>query len=79
MEGVSLKITPDALLEIAHRAVRKGTGARALRSILETIMLDVMYEVPSETNVVECLITREVVEGKEAPALIRSNEWEKSA
>ena len=79
MEGVRLTLTPDALEEIARRAIRKGTGARALRSILETLMLDVMYDVPSETNVAECMVTREVVEGKRPPILVRSGEWVKSA
>jgi ATP-dependent Clp protease ATP-binding subunit ClpX len=79
MENVELKFTPDALREIAHRAIRKGTGARALRSVLETLMLDVMYDVPSEGNVSTCLITREVVEGKQSPILIRSREWVQSA
>ncbi len=80
MEGVKLTLTPEALEEIARRAIRKGTGARALRSILETMMLDVMYDVPSETNVTECVITREVVEGKTQPILVRNSErWEKSA
>lgn len=79
MEGVKLNFTPDALEEIARRALRKGTGARALRSILEHLMLDVMYDVPSETNVTECGITREVVEGKQAPILTRRSEWSKSA
>ncbi|MDP3921527.1 MAG: ATP-dependent Clp protease ATP-binding subunit ClpX [Candidatus Omnitrophota bacterium] len=80
MEGVSLKFTPQALEAVAARAIRKGTGARALRSILETLMLDVMYDVPSETNVTECVITKEVVEGKQPPILVRGQqEWVKSA
>ncbi len=79
MEGVKLNITPDALEEIARKALRKGTGARALRSILETLMLDLMYDVPSESNVTECMITRQVVEGKQAPLLMRGGEWKKSA
>ena len=79
MEGVKLTFTPDSLDEIAKKAIRKGTGARALRSILETIMLDVMYDVPSETGVSECVVSRPVVEGKEVPLLIRSDEWRKSA
>ena len=80
LEGVKLRFTPDALTAIAHKAMRKGTGARALRSILESMMLDVMYDVPSETNVTECLISRAVVEGKEAPQLIRQQgDWVKSA
>ncbi len=79
MEGVELKFIPDALQEIAKRATHKGTGARGLRSILETIMLDVMYDVPSEKDVTKCLITREVVEGKQSPILIRNREWVKTA
>ena len=80
MEGVKLRFEPDALEEVARRAIRKGTGARALRSILETLMLDVMYDVPSESNVTECLITREAVEGKSQPLLIRGvQSWEKTA
>lgn len=79
MEGVKLTFTPESLDEIAKKAIRKGTGARALRSILETMMLDVMYDVPSETNVSECVVSRPVVEGKEAPLLIRTNEWRKTA
>ena len=79
MEGVKLTFTPDSLDEIARKAIRKGTGARALRSILETIMLDVMYDVPSETGVSECVVSRPVVEGKETPLLIRTGEWRKTA
>lgn len=79
MENVELKFTPDALREIAHRATRKGTGARALRSVLEALMLDLMYDIPSESNVSKCLITREAVEGKQMPILIRSREWMESA
>ena len=79
MEGVKLRFIPDSLEEIARRALRKGTGARALRSILESLMLDVMYDVPSESNVNECVITREVVEGKQIPILVRGGEWVKSA
>lgn len=80
MEGVRLQFTPDSLEEIARKATRKGTGARALRSILETLMLDVMYEVPSETNVSQCIVTRDVVDGKESPILVRNAaSWEKSA
>jgi len=79
MEGVSLEFTPDSLHEVARRAIRKGTGARGLRSILETLMLDVMYEVPSDPSVNKCLMTKEVVEGKQSPILIRDSEWVQSA
>lgn len=79
LEGVALEFTPDALEEIAMKALKKGTGARALRSILETTMLDIMYDVPSEGDVSKCLITREVVQGKQSPILMRQGEWVKSA
>lgn len=79
LEEVSLEFEPDALREIARRALRKGTGARALRSILETLMLDVMYDVPSEKSVEKCIISKDVVDGKQAPALIRGGEWVRSA
>ncbi len=79
MEGVQLSFTPDSLDAIAKKAIRKGTGARALRSILETLMLDVMYDVPSETDVSECVVSKPVVEGKEAPLLVRNEDWRKTA
>lgn len=79
MEGVKLSFLQEALEEVARKAIKKGTGARALRSILETTMLDVMYDVPSETNIVECVINRSVVEGKETPQLVRTGDWVKSA
>ncbi len=79
MEDVKLKFAPEALAEVAKKAIKKGTGARALRSILETMMMDVMYDIPSETDVTECHVTREVVEGKQPPVLIRSREMVQSA
>lgn len=71
MENVQLEFTKDALEAIASTAIKKGTGARALRSILEDMMLDVMYEIPSEKQITGCRITRPVVEGKKQPELIR--------
>ncbi len=73
MEGVSLSVTKEALRALAAEAVSKGTGARALRSMLERIMLDVMYEVPSREDVADVTINRAVVEGKKAP-LIRKKQ-----
>jgi len=70
MEGVGLTVTKDALRALAQQAVEKGTGARALRSILERIMLDVMYDIPSREDIAEVTVNRAVVEGKR-PALIR--------
>ena len=71
MDGVELEFTDDAVRAIARKAMERKTGARGLRSILEEIMLDVMYEVPSAGDVKKCTITREVVERREPPRLIR--------
>ncbi len=71
MEGVKLNITKDALRALAVRAVTKGTGARALRSMMERIMLDVMYDVPSRTDVAEVTVNRAVVEGRRPPVIRR--------
>lgn len=69
MNGVKLKVTRDGLLALAEEAVRRGTGARALRSIFEKIMLDVMYDVPGRDNIASVTINRAVVEGKKPPIL----------
>ena len=69
MSGVKLKVTKDGLHALADEALRRGTGARALRSIFEKIMLDVMFEVPSRNNIASVTINRAVVEGKRAPIM----------
>ncbi len=69
MEGVELKFTEEALRAIAEEAFKRKTGARGLRSIIEEVMIDVMYEVPSLKKVKECVITKEVVLKKERPIL----------
>src|SRR5919206_579002 len=73
MEGVRLTVTKDALRALAGQSVTKGTGARALRSMLERIMLDIMYDVPSREDIAEVTINRAVVEGKKVP-LIRKKQ-----
>jgi ATP-dependent Clp protease ATP-binding subunit ClpX len=73
MEGVRLTVTKDALRALSAQAVTKGTGARALRSMLERIMLDIMYDVPSREDIAEVTINRAVVEGKKLP-LIRKKQ-----
>ena len=73
MEGVNLNVTKDALRALAEQAATKGTGARALRSMLERIMLDLMYEVPSREDISDVTINRAVVEGKKPP-LIRKKQ-----
>ena len=74
IEGVHLNVTKDALRALAQQASSKGTGARALRSMLERIMLDMMYEIPSREDVAEVTINRAVVEGKKPPILRRKQD-----
>ena len=69
LNGVKLKISRDALRALAEEAVRRGTGARALRSIFESIMLDIMYDIPSRDDVESVSINRGVVEGTKPPAI----------
>ena len=69
-EGITLKFTEDALSAIADKAIERKIGARGLRMILEDIMLDLMYQLPSMTNVSEVIITREVVESKVDPLAV---------
>ena len=68
-EKVALTFTDDALRAIAQEALRRKTGARGLRSILEEVMLDTMYELPSRQDIQECTITRDVVTERQQPAL----------
>jgi len=70
MDGVDLTFTKEALVAIATRAQGRKTGARGLRSILEEVMLDVMYDLPSLVGVKKCVINKEVIEKKEQPTLI---------
>ena len=74
MDGVGLNITKDALRALASEAIRKGTGARALRSMIERIMLDVMFDCPSREDISEVTLNRAVVEGKKSPLLRRKQE-----
>ena len=69
LEGVKLRFDPGSIEAISLRAKRLKTGARALRSIMEKIMLDIMYELPHKRNVKEVLVTRAVVEGKRKPKI----------
>jgi ATP-dependent Clp protease ATP-binding subunit ClpX len=69
MDGVELEFTPDALRELAAQAIKKGTGARALRSLLERLMLDVMYDVPGNSDIAGVKITRPVVVGECKPVI----------
>jgi ATP-dependent Clp protease ATP-binding subunit ClpX len=73
MEGVELEFSGDALKELASQALKKGTGARALRSLLEKLMLDVMYEIPSNEDIDHVHITQPVVAGQCKPLLRRKH------
>ena len=70
MEGVNLRLTDSALAAIAKEAMKRKSGARALRAILETCMIDIMYEIPSMVNVKECVIGEDTVLNKEDPILL---------
>jgi ATP-dependent Clp protease ATP-binding subunit ClpX len=70
MENVNLKFTETALKAIAKEALKRGVGARGLRIILEELMLDLMYEVPSAADIEECVITEEVVAQRTAPVRV---------
>jgi ATP-dependent Clp protease ATP-binding subunit ClpX len=70
MEGVQLRFTDEALVAIAQEAMTRRTGARGLRAILEDIMLDVMYELPSLDDVKECVVSEETVRLKQRPLLV---------
>ncbi|HET6613852.1 MAG TPA: ATP-dependent Clp protease ATP-binding subunit ClpX [Kofleriaceae bacterium] len=73
MENVELSLTEDALRAVAEEAYRRKSGARGLRAILEEVMLDVMYEIPSLTGVKQCVVDRAVVDKRERPELVFEN------
>jgi ATP-dependent Clp protease ATP-binding subunit ClpX len=70
MEDVTLRFTEGSLQAVAREAMKRNSGARGLRSILENIMLDIMYEIPSEPDIRECVISEEVVTNRESPLLL---------
>ena len=73
MEGVDLEFRADALKSVAKRALERKTGARGLRSILEGVLLDTMYEIPSQSEVSKVVIDESVIEGKSKPLYIYEN------
>jgi ATP-dependent Clp protease ATP-binding subunit ClpX len=76
LQGVDLKFTEGAIKAVAREALKRKSGARGLRSILENSMLDIMFEIPSLSNVRECIISEEVVLSKESPILLFENQAE---
>jgi len=73
-EKVKLTFTESAIAAVARKAHKQKTGARGLRAILEDVMLDVMYEIPSQREIRECVVTEDVIEGKTTPLLITDRE-----
>ncbi len=67
LDGVELEFEQDALNSIVEKAIERNTGARGLRSIIEDIMRDIMFEIPTNPKIEKCIITIETVENKESP------------
>jgi ATP-dependent Clp protease ATP-binding subunit ClpX len=79
LDGVTLRFTEGALRQIAKLALERKAGARGLRAILEDVMLDVMFELPSKSNVAECIVNEDAVQKKEKPVLIYNEQHAESA
>ncbi len=79
MDNVKLEFTEEALKEISKKALSRNTGARGLRAVVEEAVLDIMYDLPSETGVEKCIITSEVINEHKNPELIRIDDQEESA
>ncbi len=70
LDGVKLRFHDEALVAIVQEAIRRNTGARGLRAIIEEVMLEIMYDLPSQSDVRECIITEDVVRNGELPLLV---------
>lgn len=70
LDGVELEFEPEALNSIVEKAIERNTGARGLRSIIEDIMRDIMFDIPSNPKIERCIITKDTVEGKDGPKLV---------
>ncbi len=78
IDGVTLEFKDEALHAVAKEAVRRKTGARGLRAILEETMLNVMYDIPSRSDITKCVITKDVIDKKEEPILVTEDRKKKS-
>ena len=78
LDGVKLEFDREALIEIAETTLKRKTGARGLRAIMEKIMMDTMYQVPSDETIKECRITKETVNGTGGPLYLRDGEERRS-
>lgn len=79
LDGVEIEFEEDALRKVSKMAIDRKTGARGLRSILENIMLDVMYDIPSRKDIEKCIVTKETVEKKITPTLVLSESKKKKS
>jgi ATP-dependent Clp protease ATP-binding subunit ClpX len=73
MEGINLEFTDCALEEIAAQALKYKTGARALRSITENFMIDIMFDLPNQRGIDKCIIDRRTVQGKKEPLFTKKS------
>ena len=74
LDGVKLTFEDGAIRAIAERAIERGTGARGIRAIIESVMMNAMYEVPSDEDAVECIITEEAAKGNAEPILVTKDD-----
>jgi len=79
LDGVELEFTDDAYEAVADQALLRGTGARGLRAILEEVLLDVMYDLPSRSDISRCVIDRAVVLDRVHPTLVPQSESTKAS
>lgn len=79
LDNVQLEFQPEALEAVAVEAIKRDTGARGLRAILEEVMMDIMYDIPSRDDIAKVVITKECVDKKEAPIIVSANKKEETA
>ncbi len=77
MDGVELEIDDEALEVVAEKAIERKSGARGLRGILEEVMLDIMYDIPSREDIEKCVITKDTIANKQEPTLVLSDKRKK--
>ena len=78
MDNVELSFEQDAIEAIADKALERKTGARGLRSIMESVMMDTMYEIPSDDTIEECVVTKAAVDGESEPLTIHDESLKKA-
>ena len=73
MDGVELEMDDEAIKTVAKQAIERKTGARGLRGILEGVMTDIMYDIPSRDDVAKCIVTKDTIENHTRPTLVLSS------